>query len=376
MEQTKELNNCDTNNNLSQTLPITNKNQLKQRDAGFEILRIIAMVLIICHHLLDYGGFISNAQSSLELALLRLLHSFFTVSVNVFILISAYFTVTSKFKWKRLAMLWGDVVFYSVLFYLSNLIATKTSFEITTFAKLFLPVTTNSYWFFTDYFILSLIAPFLNKMLKNCTKQEYYFLLILIGIFSYSSLRLGLDKIVSTGYGYNLIWFICLYIVGAFFKLYPIKEKKWLTTLIYFSSILLIFSNLYLPTDFPLYQYLHMPAEYTCPLVLIASVSIFLLFKDVKFQNVKINNTIRFISKSAFIVYLFDGSHLRDWLYFDLLKIQNYYSQDYSILMILLFALAIFSIAVIIDIIKRGIVKLIEIITIKIKDKRSKEISD
>ena len=372
MENNENLVILENTATQNQTTIKTELKPKKQRDAGFEILRIIAMILIVCVHFLNYGGFIENAKSETELALLRVLFSVFLVSVNVFVLISAYFSVKSKFKWQRLLKLWVDVVIYSILFYLANLLLTNSAFDLKTFIFLFFPVINKNFWFFTAYFALSLIAPFLNKALNTCSKKEFYFLLVLVAIVSYSSLRLRLDEILLTNTGYSLIWFICLYIVGAFFRLYPIKENKWLIAFIYLTSTALIFANFYLSTDIPLYTYIHMPAEYTCPLVLIASICIFLLFKDIKFKSVKINNAIRFVSKSAFIVYLFDGSYLRDWLYFSFLKIQNYYGNIYSVLIVIAFALSVFLMAFAIDLVKRGIEKLITVIITKVKDKKGK----
>lgn len=77
MENNENLVILENTPTQNQTTIKTELKPKKQRDAGFEILRIIAMILIVCVHFLNYGGFIENAKSETELALLRVLFSVF-----------------------------------------------------------------------------------------------------------------------------------------------------------------------------------------------------------------------------------------------------------------------------------------------------------
>jgi len=110
------------------TIP-SSSNDRQNRQMGLELLRIIAIFLILCVHLLNAGGFKSHSASGLETKLLGFLDCIFSVSVNVFVLISGYFLVNSKFKYKKIISLWLNVLFYSVLFYLLNIIITKQHFN-------------------------------------------------------------------------------------------------------------------------------------------------------------------------------------------------------------------------------------------------------
>lgn len=49
----------------------------KQREGGIELLRIFAIFLITCVHMLNFGGFLGHAASDFELSILRLLYAFF-----------------------------------------------------------------------------------------------------------------------------------------------------------------------------------------------------------------------------------------------------------------------------------------------------------
>ena len=71
-----------------------------KRETGFEILRILSMFFIMLVHVLNAGGMLKNANAE-TLPWHYLLYSFFVPAVNVFVLISAYFMVKSKFKFKN-----------------------------------------------------------------------------------------------------------------------------------------------------------------------------------------------------------------------------------------------------------------------------------
>lgn len=63
----------------------------KQREGGIELLRIFAIFLITCVHMLNFGGFLGHAASDFELSILRLLYAFFMIAVNIFVIITGFF---------------------------------------------------------------------------------------------------------------------------------------------------------------------------------------------------------------------------------------------------------------------------------------------
>ena len=83
-----------------------------QRNSNLEILRIISMVFIVSCHFVgtgfqDYNLFISNMNNYL----IYFLDLFGKVGVDIFILISAYFMINSKFTLRKLLVLGGEFTF-------------------------------------------------------------------------------------------------------------------------------------------------------------------------------------------------------------------------------------------------------------------------
>ena len=72
------------------------------RDSKFEILRIIAMLLIVAHHFVVHGFELENIETfSYNKIVVEILSLGGKLGVNLFVLISAYFMIDSKFKFKQ-----------------------------------------------------------------------------------------------------------------------------------------------------------------------------------------------------------------------------------------------------------------------------------
>ena len=89
----------------------------KKRQVNFELLRIVAMFMIIALHYLVKGGaavsYVENGAAANYAA--WLVEAFCIGAVNCYVLISGYFLVESEWKPGRVASLFFQVLFYSAL---------------------------------------------------------------------------------------------------------------------------------------------------------------------------------------------------------------------------------------------------------------------
>ncbi len=67
----------------------------KQRSANFELLRILCMLMIVAWHFSLHGEWNDN-MTGWNLVVDGILHSIFRPSVNLFVMIGAYFLSSSK----------------------------------------------------------------------------------------------------------------------------------------------------------------------------------------------------------------------------------------------------------------------------------------
>lgn len=79
---------------------------MKKRRANLELLRVIAMIMIVTMHLVNHGGMIDLAESGTASYYIAWgLLGLGIPSINIYILISSYFLVESRFSSWRLLKL-------------------------------------------------------------------------------------------------------------------------------------------------------------------------------------------------------------------------------------------------------------------------------
>lgn len=96
----------------------------KKRNPSFEILRVVAMFLIVVWHFLMHGvgqkpdGITSDIPSLFNLCSMEMIGCLAKVSTNCYILITGYFIIhqTSP-KWEKIPKTWAPIAFYSVLLF-------------------------------------------------------------------------------------------------------------------------------------------------------------------------------------------------------------------------------------------------------------------
>lgn len=201
------------------------ESQHKHNNVGIELLRILAMMMIVGLHYMNFGGILwSEAVWNRRLA--WLLEAFCFVAVNCYVLISGYFLVTSKsFHWHKVIKLWVNVVFYTLLFLIVSVVYRGQNLNIKAVVHALLPIRYQTYWFVTAYAGMYMLSPYLGKLARQLSKNEYQkFLVILMGMFSlYSFLRPEADPFFMQG-GYTVWWFVVLYFMAGYVRLYGLVK--------------------------------------------------------------------------------------------------------------------------------------------------------
>lgn len=282
---------------------------MKKRKNNFELLRIITMLMILTLHLLRFTGLLDySVENNLYFLFCWFIESLCFVAVNIYVILSGYFLIESKFKFSKLIKLWFEVSFYSVLIYFTLIFTNQITFNWISFAKSLFPIILGNYWFITVYFLLYLFSPILNKLINNLSKKQYHYLLIIILIF-YSIIPIFIPQNLTINYGgsYSISWFICLYLFAGYIKKYEIKffNKKSNCLMMYFACSFINFLflvvmrilsiNIIEPSA--LYNYYSIT-------VLLAAISLFSYFKNLKITNTIANVIIEFFAPTTFGIYL------------------------------------------------------------------------
>ena len=361
-----------------------------KRNSNLEILRIIAMIFIIAHHFTIHGmadvNFIASNSNNYVIYFLGILGK---IGVNIFILISAYFMIDSKFTFRKFLTLGGEVYFYALLFLLIfvEFITPPSPLTVMDYGIALLPISHSAYWFVTGYIVLMVLSPFLNKFIKSMSKSSLIKLLsvlLVIWVVFPSITPTFIDGPVTTifvGYSFQyvpIIWFIILYLIGSFIKLHVDIDKFSFKKLILVFSISMIITyavaciigyyDIILPADKNLHMWLGYPIEaltddrlFMWPalenkiFLFVASLTLFLIFlKRKEFSNKYIN----YIAGSAFGVYLIhDNLMVRPYLWNNLLHVSSYYYSPYLWLFAIGSLFGVYIICTGIDIVRRETVE-------------------
>lgn len=216
---------------------------IKQRDSNLELLRIVAMSMIVIYHIFVHG--ISPVYVGSH-SILTVWYVPFIFGVNLFILISGYYGI--RLSWKSFLSLMWIIVFYKLF----HLIVDTTCLGIhhawwEWIVKPLSAPASGGGWFVDIYILLMLVSPMLNKLLNGCSKGDLlkYSVIVLLLDMGYGFI---LNKHFDP-YGYSLIHFVCLYIIGYGLKSYQNVSVKdsWKVYILVVSCLLL--ANLLFPDN-------------------------------------------------------------------------------------------------------------------------------
>lgn len=275
--------------------PIEHSSRKKPgRESSMELLRIVAMTMIVIHHFLIHGIKPENLPDNLY----YLLDPFFLIGVNLFFLISGYFKV--KFSLKGILKFTFVVFFFGVvnlflLYFFNNYVSLSEVVRLILF-----PISSSPYWFLSVYFILIIISPVLNFFIDNLMLSQYNKFLIIFSFITIYSCGLGYNY--SAHFGYSLIQCIYLYFVASYLRINKdlFKNKSKYAFLITF--ILLTVANSIFSYNTPNSPYFR---NYNGIFILMSSFSLFIFFTRVKFKSIIINS----IASAALGCYLLQDGH-------------------------------------------------------------------
>ena len=186
------------------------------RNSVFEVLRILAMLLILVSHYSEHGYVVEGVgYSYIQNTFNRWLLPVFNtgeIGVILFVLLSGYFLVDRQISPRRILILIGEVWFYSVLVFTVSCLVTH-SFHILDLLRSLFPTLYGQYWFFTAYILLMCFTPFLNLFLRQlCRSRSHYFAFLAVALFWWSLLPTFLDTSTKAS---SLGLFVLFYSIGA-----------------------------------------------------------------------------------------------------------------------------------------------------------------
>ncbi|RKM59824.1 acyltransferase [Butyrivibrio sp. CB08] len=289
----------------------------KKRDANFELLRIVAMLMILVLHYNSYtDSLLKLGEPATKVQVFAtLLESFAITGVNTYVLISGYFMSTSKTKVSRMLSLIAQVYFYTIIISLAMIVV--GSFVVHSGNSVFktvqylFPISSEHYWFVTAYVIMYVFSPIMNAAVNTLSRKQLKYSIFGLLIW-FCFIKSIVPVMFSTDhYGYDYGWFICLYLIAAYIRKYDVTlfYNARRSALVFVGSSLMIFA-ISLATHFfnlqtgRLNYYAGVPTDYNFIFTLTGSLGLFSCFRFLKMKEGTGADVVRFVAPLTFGVYL------------------------------------------------------------------------
>lgn len=264
------------------------------RRSGFELLRILAMVFILMVHVdgasLGFPDFRFEWSSG---DWWRMVFEAVAITgVNLFILISGYFTI--RLTLKRLANYLIMCAFYAWGIFAVHCLAAPGYFSMERALRVLAVFSHSDLWFIRDYLFLMLLAPLLNGGLDALRRTPVRLIGVVASLLVINCWFGWWQTGQVNPAGYNLMQMIMMYVLGYFMRCLSIDEFPWWASASIWltSTAAIVWMSASMPPT--------RAFAYNQPLVIAAACALFALFAGLKFSSGLVN----WIAPSTFAVYL------------------------------------------------------------------------
>ena len=263
----------------------------KKRQSNFELLRILAMMMIVTLHFFSEERR-PTGQTPSELVYFTY-ESLSICGVDIFVLLTGFFSLHQhSINIRKIVNLLIDVAFWCFIGFVLCVATRQRPFQIKELIRSMFPIIFGGRWFVKAYILLLLLSPFINLVLLSISRESFRCLLV-IQLLLFSIWPSFFPNPPFDDYGYSIVHFITLYMIAGYIRLhveiYPSRLLCCFGYLISFAAV--IISKL-----------LNQGYEwaYNYPFVMTEAICLFLLFCQIPVQS----NLLNRIASAAFGVYL------------------------------------------------------------------------
>ncbi len=261
-----------------------------KRNSNLEVLRIIAMCMIILIH---FAAATDIANLGVDGKFGRYVGASIVgvcnMGVTCFCLISGYFGM--KFSWKKLFKFEIMMIMFSLIETVVLVAAFPEQMQgsalLEQVIKSVFPFVSRKYWFYSCYICVFLFSGFIQKLIDTLKKEEFEKLLaLLLIVFSVFPTIFYFEIMQDAGKG--LVQMLMLYLIGRYIRLYkdvPVPKGK--TSLLF--GVLWLANTISIMHPVRVGSIVHSLCRDNSITNIAMAVILLYLFKDMKFSSRFVN---------------------------------------------------------------------------------------
>lgn len=317
------------------------------RSSSFEIMRIVAMFMVVAGHCLMATALHDTEPLSACDNVAWLVSAFGICAVNLFFLLTGYFLCERNDRLSKIVSLWGKTVFISISIYLVACATGIMEFGKKDLIQFLFPILFKRYWFIQTYIVLALLLPFISKLVKILSGRQHLAIsIILITFFCVHQTFIPVKYTLDTTQGYGIVWGVILAIVGSLIKRNADKIKKMIPIGLCLGGYILvaigIFATNWLIVKFDIAQGITSRGNfyaYNSISVFLEAILLFLFFVKME-DRIGSNGLINQIGHSILTAYLISAHPaLLFYLWTDIFKLTGVIEISILLYLFLMFLL-------------------------------------
>lgn len=303
-----------------------------ERKSNLELFRIISMFFIVAHHYVTHSnllrvGPIIQDPYSFQSQFLLVFGAFGKIGINCFVLFSGYFMCKKEITLKKFLKLICEFLFYKIIVTLVFHFTGYYRMSLGDMLLSFLPIRALGEDFYTGYFVFFLFIPFLNVLVRNMNEKTHA-RLILLSLCVTTLLYFLPDCSVTLN---NTAWFMVLYIISSYIRLYPKKlfdsKRFWrnatILCLIACVGSVIVCSRLCDRFNRSITFSWHFVVDSYNLLALMTGLSAFMYFKNLEIRQNRFINTVASTTFGVLLIHA-NGVPMKTWLWGDVLHTYDY----------------------------------------------------
>lgn len=286
------------------------------RNMGVELFRVFAMLMVVYLHMTGYGGVLAASEPlSANYKITLFLQVLTYCAVNCYALISGFANVKTEFKFRRIVYLWVETVFLiTALNAVMHFFVPDVTVPRAWWISGLFPLTKRELWYLCAYFFMFPLIPVLNKGLLSLKRWQHIAVIVMLQVPTVLQLIAKEDNYKLSN-GYSAIWLICLYVIGAYFRIYgaPRWAKPFVTLPAFFLAAGVAYGYRIIPemrvaegtmeATSEWYVNRSMLVSYVSPCMVIMSVMLLLFFMQIRISDRVIKKAVAILAKATWGVF-------------------------------------------------------------------------